>query len=192
MDAHEKTKADYWSADEVREHLSEMSETDLLRIQLMSDALAYRDISPEELQQEAFRRALEVEAGRRWPKHVPLAAFMYQSMRSIMSSLAGAASRRMEVNEAEGGLILADLSEGAVSSCEGSMLEEDEAARIKQRVLEVFHDDETAQLILEGKMADMKGKELCELASISGDELATVNRRIKRGLARAFPKGWSA
>ena len=190
MDVTDESEADYWTQDEVIERLAAMSEADLFRIRLVSEKLAYGDLSPEDLQQEAFRRAIETNKPRRWPKHISLVVFVIQSMKSIQSSAGNSAAHQREVNEAEGGALLSTASNSSAPCFESRMHDEDEARALKEEVLATFEGDAVAQEVLEGMMAELRGQELCELVGIDAQELATVRRRIQRGLATAFPKGW--
>lgn len=191
MDATEQIEVEYWSQAEVSERLAALTEADQFRIKLASERLAYGNVSPEDLQQEAFRRAIETVKPRRWPKHITFGAFMYGAMRSIMFSYAGATSRAEEINEADGGFMLAERREATSASFEEGLLNDETAVNRRGAILAVFGNDKDAQEVLEGMMAGIKGKELCELANLSPGELATVRKRINRGLARAFPKGWN-
>lgn len=191
MDATEQIEVEYWSQSEVLERFGALTDAELLRVKLVSERLAYGNVSPEDLQQEAFRRAIEMDKPRRWPKHITLGAFMFGAMRSIMNSYAGASCRDEEINESDGGFMLAEKPEAITASFEVGLLEEETAATRRRAILAIFEEDKDAQEVLEGMMAGMRGKELRELADLSQDELATVRKRINRGLARAFPKGWN-
>jgi hypothetical protein len=57
-------------------------------------------------------------------------------------------------------------------------------------VLALFDDDPVAQVLVEGIMEDMEGQELCELAGIDTEQLATKRKLIRRRIDRAFPRGW--
>lgn len=191
METTDQIEVEYWSQSEVLERFGALTEADLLRVKLVADRLAYGNVSPEDLQQEAFRRAIEPENPRRWPKHISFGAFMHGAMRSIMDSYAGASSRVEELNESDGGFMLAERPEATTPSFEVGLLDGETAAIRITTILAVFSKDKEAHDVLEGIMAGLRGKELCELADLSPDELATVRKRINRGLAREFPEGWN-
>jgi len=186
-----EAQADYYDAGEVLARLQNLSDADVAKIKLMSERLASHGMMPEDLRQEAFRRALDDEKPRRWPRDVPIGAFMYQSMRSIASANRKALATRFELNEADADVGLADRPEAITPSHEAHAEALDEARRIREDVLSLFEDDSVAALVVEGKMADMQGQELCELAGISTAELATVSTRILRRIKAAYPKGWN-
>lgn len=186
-----EAQVDHYEPGEVLARLESLSDTDIAKIKLMSERLASHGMMPEDLRQEAFRRALDEEKPRRWPRDVPIGAFMYQTMRSIASANRKALPTRIELNEADADVGLADRPEAVAPSHEALAEALDEARRIRQDVLALFEDDPVAALVVEGKMADMQGQELCELAGISTAELATVNSRILRRIKGAYPKGWN-
>ena len=70
------------------------------------------------------------------------------------------------------------------------LVENQECERIRKQVLSIFEDDPVAQILTEGIIAELEGKELCELAGISAAELATKRRLIRRRINSAFPQGW--
>lgn len=191
METTDEIEVEYWSQSEVLERFGALTEVDLLRVKLVADRLAYGNVSAEDLQQEAFRRAIELENPRRWPKHVGFGAFMHGTMRSIMDSYAGASWRAEEINESDGRFMLAERPEATTPSFEVGLLDHEAATIRRTTILAVFHKDKEAQEVLEGMMAELRGKELCELADLAPDELATVRKRINRGLAREFPEGWN-
>lgn len=186
-----EAQADHYERAEVLARLDNLSDIEVAKITLMSERLAMHGTKPEDLRQEAFRRMLEDEKPRRWPRHVPLEAFMHETMRSIASANKKALPARYELNEADADIGLADRPEAVTPSHEAHAEALDEAKRIRQDVLALFEDDPVAALVAEGKMSDMQGQELCELAGISTAELATVNTRILRRIKAAYPEGWN-
>lgn len=186
-----EAQADHYQAGEVLARLQNLSNTEVAQIKLMSERLATHGMQPEDLRQEAFRRMIDEEKPRRWPRNIPFGAFMHQTMRSIAWANRKARSTRFELNEADADVGLAERPEAVVASHEVHAEAQDEARRIRQDVLSLFDDDQVAALVVEGKMADMQGQELCELAGITTSELATVNTRILRRIKGAYPKGWN-
>lgn len=183
-------QTEHFTNDEVSGLLRNMSDADRVRVASMSVRLAVSGLSADDLRQEAYRRMLEVEAPRFWPRDVAFATFMFNTMKSIRSAFLKSARRREEVNEADGDVKLVDRPEAASPSFETDILGDEKAGQIRNAVLATFKDHEVAFMVMEGKMAGLKGQDLCELADITKDELATVNKLIQRRMKQSFPDGW--
>lgn len=183
-------QAEHFTNDEVSGLLRNISDADRLRVARMSARLAVNGLSADDLRQEAYRRMLEVDAPRLWPRDVTFATFMFNTMRSIRSAFLKSAIRREEINEADGDVNLIDRPEAVSPSFETDILGDEVASQIRNTVLARFEDHEVAFVVMEGKMAGLKGQDLCELADITKDELATVNRLIQRRINQSFPNGW--
>jgi hypothetical protein len=59
-------------------------------------------------------------------------------------------------------------------------------------ILNVFADDPTAQIIVEGIMEGMDGEELRALTELDDTAFGSKRRLIRRRIDKAFPKGWKS
>ena len=157
-------------------------------------------MSPDELVSEAYVRA--AANSRNWPVGVDVVRFMAEAMRSIAngardSVTAEARSLPVAMRSAQ----MADADAEAVTdqlgvvidfirpppSPEQLLIDGEEAAadasrlsKWRQELLDLFADDYQAQLIVEGMMDGMRGKELQELADLTSAEFPTKYKKVSR------------
>jgi hypothetical protein len=173
------------------------------RIRLMSDADKIRFIrasnyssfggarSPVDLRQEAIRRA--IAGTRKCPSQVSILTFLKGAMRSIAS-----ADRKATAHGPKLAVVPSDstamqgLTDGLDPrlSAEDRMVQQDQVDEIRARILGLFDDDPTAQMIAEGMMDEMEGTELRELVGLSEKEFASKRRLVRRRIDNALPNGW--
>ncbi len=140
----------------------------------------------ESLRQDALLKAFSGK--RRCPRNCDVVQFLAGAMRSLASSERNASKRRPEVAlEVVGDSVVEDESEDGPHE---QLVQAQACERIRQEILVLFEDDPATSLLVEGIMEDMEGEDLCVLAGIDTDELATKRRLIRRRIDRAFPKGW--
>lgn len=147
-----------------------------------------------DLRQEAFARALAGD--RRCPVGVDVVHFLGQVMRSIASD-ARKVDKRKAAQVGRSVLHVVSLDDGEqvdsiVSSLptpEEEVIAEDEAARIKRAVLDLFADDLVAQTILEGDMEDMEAEEIRSITGLDKTEYASARRLIRRRLNKTYDEG---
>lgn len=190
-----RSRADFESA------MSKLSAADLVRLKRVG--LKYSGgsgMSPDELLSEAYVRAAALS--RNWPVGVDVVRFVAEAMRSIASGAresvsAAARSVLVAVRSAQ----MADAAVEAVTdqggvvidfirpspSSEQQLIDNDEAQadasrllKWRQELLDLFADDYQAQLIVEGMMDGLRGKELQELAGLTGEEFPTKYKKVSR------------
>ena len=178
------------SARECATALNRLSEADLRRLEQIARyrSLGLSDLDWRDLLQEAVTRLLA--GSRRWPRDVPLAVFLRETMRSIVSDY----WRRRRTNVI---LLEADLlrTEDAgrrdiVESAQDPSSNPEREASANEtlaRVEEVFQDDSEARAVIIGMANGKSPKEIQEETSMTPKRYATTQRRIRRKLARAFP-----
>lgn len=189
------SRADFESA------MSKLSVADLVRLKRVG--LKYSGgsgMSPDELLSEAYVRA--AANSRNWPVGVDVVRFMAEAMRSIASgardSLKAEArsvpvamrSAQMADADAEavtdrGGVVIDFIRPSP--SPEHQLIDSEEAAadasrlsKWRQELLDLFADDYQAQLIVEGMMDGLRGKELQEPAGLTGAEFPTKYKKVSR------------
>jgi DNA-directed RNA polymerase specialized sigma24 family protein len=179
------------TADEIAVAIQDLSEADWTRLRKV--AVIYtrnRLIEPDDLLQEAFRRALD---GRRnCPSHVDAVRFLAEAMRSIADGEAEKAESQPRLvpianhGTAETAVDPPDPALDPAQVAESS----DEAAAMKASLLSLFEDDEIAQVILEGMMEGIEGEDLRELTELGTVAYQSKRRLIRRRIEKKFPQGW--
>jgi DNA-directed RNA polymerase specialized sigma24 family protein len=149
-----------------------------------------RPIEPDDLLQEAFRRALE--GGRTCPTGVDFIRFMIQAMRSIahgeMEKAREAAHVRLSDDADDVGVTVSDPAPDA----EECLTALQELHLIRVAIIGLFDDDVEAQFIVEGLMDGIEGEELRALTGLSVTAFASRRRLIRRRIDRKFPDGWKS
>jgi DNA-directed RNA polymerase specialized sigma24 family protein len=168
----------------VRAAIESLSPADTIRLRRASLYFAKGPWTAEELRQEALFRAFMGQ--RKCPKDIGIVQFLVGAMKSIISSEAKSAARAMTRQlEAVGDFNPTDADSGP----EFALLEQEKLDRIRTKTLALFDDDSSERIILEGIMEGLEGNELCELAGINSDQLATKRKFIRRRIDGAFPNG---
>lgn len=190
-----------YTPQQISELVDGMSEADMNAVARASWHFAPRaGTEPEDLQQEAFVRALESRTCR---VGVDIVAFICGIMKSIASDVPRARRRARQRAEARGepvrpiGVEIAFVPDyEALGGLEADALSpEDEAlstvfhSRELDRAMASIADDDDLQLLVEGIHDGMTGKALEELLSTDTKGLAAMRKRLGRRVAARFPAG---
>lgn len=152
---------------EVRAALEQLlrNTPDMLRLEKISRLYA-RGLQPTEgmdLLNEAFARALEGK--RRWPRNVPIVAFLAQVMRGLASDIRD--SLPTKANPA------VDLFD---DSCEGEL----NIIELIKEIMAIFKDDEEALSVLEYRIQSYSPKEVQDFLNMTPTQYGTILKRIRR------------
>jgi len=177
----------YLSSEETKAALDELTEADMLRLMAIERRLlSGTDLSTGDLYHEAVVRTLH--GNRKCPRHVPIIAFIVETMRSIASHTRGRVRREMgqsvSIDEH------ANLLTGGTDPEEILLQSENEAAIVLQAIEEAFSDDEHAQLLLMCWGDNLHGKELREALGLGQAELDYLIKRVRRKVRKMYPTGW--
>ncbi len=153
----------------------------------------------DDLLQEAFTRA--IAGSRQCPRHVDVIRFLAEAMHSIASDSTKGMKRQHAAEAKHPTLQLvsalpepkSDDRDSLASldpSPEDVAASEEQAARIKSAILDLFADDPAAQTIVEGDMEEMEAEEIRMLIDLDKRAYATKRRLIRRRIDQAFPNGW--
>lgn len=175
--------------EEVLERLDSLSVAQLRKLRLIEQRrLAGTDFSPGLLYQEAVCQALVGE--RHCPREVSFVAFLAQSMRSIASHRRKALSRQVPTSKVDGSGNLVDVAIAADQLDPEATLIEREAADVVAEVYKLLEGDDEAQLTIMTIADGKKGKELRDELGIEQARFDYIMKRIRRVVAKKYPKGW--
>lgn len=191
MALNEPTPA-HLSVAEVDNALRNLSDIEWYRLQTISKSLARTyPLEAEELLHEACCRALD--GSRNCPRHVDIIQFLAGAMKSIASDTLKSEKRypklRLVLNSEDDDEEILDLPDDRLN-VEEELEQEHEAGLIRKRILDLFHDDPIAQIMVEGIMEDMEGEELQGLTSLDKTAFESKRKLIRRRIVKGFPEGW--
>lgn len=178
------------STAELAAALGTLGSADLARLNMLAKLRARYcpGLDWRDLLHDAIDRALD--GSRSWPREVPLLLFLRETMRSLASE-----HRRKYVD----GLIRneCDLPETADGQSpllsvvsESPSTERDISARqTLASIMKMFEGDDQALLILDAMARDASPDEIQRAGHMSPTQYASAQKRIRRGLARAYPEG---
>ena len=190
-----------YSREQIVELVDGMGDADLLAVRKASHYFASRaGLEPEDLQQEAFVRALE---SRSCKVGVDIVAFICGIMKSIASDGPRALRKARERAEARGepvrpiGVELTFVADyeslGGLKA--DNLSPQDEAlstvfhSRELEKAMACISDDDDLLLLVEGIHDSMTGKALEELLSTDTKGLAALRKKLGRRTAARYPEG---
>ena len=175
--------------EEVLERLDSLSPEDKRRLKLIElRRLSGTDFKEGLLYQEAVCQAILGE--RRCPREVSFVAFLAQSMRSIASHRRKELARQVPITKVDGSGNLIELPIAADQLDPEEMLIEREAADVVAEIYELLEGDDEAQLTVLAIADGKKGKELRHELGIDQAGYDYIMKRIRRAVAKKYPKGW--
>lgn len=176
------------SGEEVAEALAALSRNDISRLNMMAKVRARHapGLDWRDLLHDAIERALD--GRRKWPRNLPFLVFLREIMRSQASEyfrrLRGPVQLEADV------AVDAELSPIAAAACERPGPEREVlATQLLAAVRGEFADDTVVLAIFDGIGAGLGPEDIQSNAGISATAYASAQKRIRRGLARAFPSG---
>lgn len=196
------------STDDIRQAIELLTPEESIRLRKAASYCLWGTCysSPDELYNEAVKRAMNAavgQKGRKWPKNVPFVAFMIKTMQGLSDDSMNSSAQRLTVSadamalegstvdEALGaipgrGYHHGDVVAMAVEAQERQ--ESYEAAKPDADAIDAFFagDDEVGYLIM-GKKDDMKPAEVREISGMTQIQYDTAKRRFRRGLDKLFP-----
>jgi RNA polymerase sigma-70 factor (ECF subfamily) len=159
---------------------------DLRRLRRIGDVWALgNSMRGEDLMQEAMARVLD--GSRPWPEGVSLFAFLNGVMRSIadgdrQKAKVSAVRRPASIYGRDGVLAIDRPTEAP--SPEEAYAEDEELARVREGITQLFPDDFPAQMLIEGIMDGIEGEELRALTELDPTAYASKRKLIGRRLAK--------
>jgi len=173
---------------EVKRAISALPPAGWLRLHKAARALCRNaHFDAEDLLQEAFERTLD--GSRQCSRTLDIVHFLVGVMRSIASDWRKARKRRPEISLVSH---TGTLQEFVIKVRDESpptdewLASTQEAACLKQAILDLFADDGVAQRMLVGIMDGISGEELRSLTQLSQTQFASKRRLIRRRIDKAF------
>jgi RNA polymerase sigma factor (sigma-70 family) len=167
---------------DIEKNLADLGDADLLRLrrfaQLRSRLVPWMEW--RDLLQEAVARALD--GRRKWPSKVDFMAFMRQTIRSIANEHLRRDQRRpvhAEFDDEQ----LVDRALNSARQPERIVAN----ANLLDEIHSLFVNDLEVLAILSGMATDETPEEIQKRSGMSATQYASAQKRIRRGLARAFP-----
>lgn len=180
---------EHLTAEEVVQRLDALSVGELGKLRLIEERRrAGTDFGPLMLYQEAVCQVICGE--RRCPRDVSFVAFLAQSMRSVASHRRKALSRQVPMSRTEGSGVLVALQIAADQLDPEEALISQEAIDVVVEIYALFEGDDEAQLTIMAIVDGKKGKVLRDELGITQAEFDYVMKRIRRTVAKKYPKGW--
>lgn len=179
------------SRDEVIEAIRALSDASWNRLRRVATMFCRgRPIEPEDLLQEALTRA--TDGSRNCPQNIDLVRFLAEAMRSIASSSMKVIARQLEFQAvpliSDDGVTLDLVDERPAA--EQQAISDQEVARIKRAIIDLFRGDVTAEVLVEGMMEGLDGEKLRATTDLTKVGFASKRRFIRRRIDKAFPDGW--
>lgn len=184
--------------EQIEQELHAQTEADWMKLRgIASNHLWKTGIDdPDELINETIRRLIDGE--RNWPINIPFVPFMMNAMSSVADGIRGLKSQTA-VSLASS---LADPNDPFdddpmdrfASDCpspENILIAEEarkEASAALANIRKHFSEDEEVEWILMGIEDETKPDDVRQMSGMSLTQYETGRKRLRRGLARLFPK----
>jgi DNA-directed RNA polymerase specialized sigma24 family protein len=184
-----KPESRHLAPEEVLERLDSLLPEDRRRLRLIERRrLSGTDFQDGLLYQEAVCQAILGE--RLCPRETPLVAFLAQSMRSIASHRRTELARQVPITSEDRSGNPVDLPIAADQLDPEETLIEREAADVVAETYKLLEGDDEAQLTVFAIADGKKGKELRDELGIDQARFDYIMKRIRRAVAKKYPKGW--
>jgi len=183
------------SCSEIADAIRTFTPADWVRLKLTAKKYAFRrNFSPDDLLQEAMRRALEEKDGRKCPTHIDVVKFLAEAMRSIADGEAEKVENQMTFipvanhsGQQDGEIDLVDSRPNPEETFDAKQNE----ATITKALCAPFDDDPQAREIVEGILAGFNGEELRKLTSLDKTAYDSKRKLIRRRIDKIYPKDLS-
>jgi RNA polymerase sigma-70 factor (ECF subfamily) len=177
------------TSDEVAEALGALSKSDIARLNAIARfrARSAPGLEWRDLLHEAIERALD--GTRKWPRNLPLLFFLREVMRSLASEHLRKTVYGPICSEAD--LPVGDQDSPLLTAASDDASPEREAVAhdMVSSIMRIFAGDSEVLAVIDGMALGLTPGEIQKGSTMTATEYASAQRRIRRGLARAFPEG---
>jgi len=195
------------TSDDIRQAIESLSEEDAYRINkaamLCLSGTNYETV--EEIINEAIVRTMNAAnglKGRRWPKRVPFAAYMIETLKGLASDsrespkqtrTASMDAMAASMEDASMDDVLGQLEQyqpdvpTQAIEIEENQERQDRAKSDAEMIDAFFAADDEVKWIIMGIKDGIPVSEICELANMTQTQYETARRRLRRGREKLFP-----
>lgn len=183
----EAPQRDHLDRAEISAAVEALTPADKLKLSAIDDLMrGGTGFGKGDLVQEAVLRALD--GSRKCPRHVPIMAFLIETMRSIAGHERTKHGRTVFVADLDDPVPAGVSDPAAGCDPEEELIRKQEAAAV-QRIDRLFGDDPEAQLVLMGWSEELKGAALQEATGLDSGKLHYAIKRIRTRMRKLYPKG---
>jgi DNA-directed RNA polymerase specialized sigma24 family protein len=177
------------TSDEVAEALGALSKSDIARLNAIARfrARSAPGLDWRDLLHEAIERALD--GTRKWPRNLPLLFFLREVMRSLASEHLRKVVQGPICSEADLPIGNSESPLLTAASEEANPEREAVARNMISSIMKIFAEDSEVLAVIDGIALGLSPGEIQTGSNMTAIEYASAQRRIRRGLARAFPEG---
>ena len=175
-------KPSHYTDEEVRDLIGSLDAADMTRLVKIA---AFRSFGARMESDDILQKALVsvLQGGRKMPRHIDIIKFLDGVIQSVASTERRSISRHPENDLDEG----VDMGRGYTIGQDpiSWLLLNEQVANVK----DIFQDDSVAQILLEGMIEGLDGKELRQLTELDTTEFSTKRRLIRRRLEKMKEDG---
>lgn len=177
------------TSDEVAEALGALSKSDIARLNSIARfrARSTPGLDWRDLLHEAIERALD--GTRKWPRNLPLLFFLREVMRSLASEHLRKLVHGPICSEADLPVGNSESPLLTAASDDANPEREAVARNMISSIMKIFAGDSEVLAVIDGLALGLTPHEIQTGSNMTSIEYASAQRRIRRGLARAFPEG---
>lgn len=184
--------------EQIEQALHALTEADWMKLRGFASGHLWKTgiDEPDELVNETIRRL--ADGDRNWPTNIPFVPFMMNAMRSVADGIrglksqtaVGLASSLADPDDLFGDDPMDRFASDRPTPEEALIIDEarKEATASLNRIRDHFGEDEEVEWILMGIEDGVKPEDVRQMSGMSLTQYETGRKRLRRGLARLFPK----
>jgi DNA-directed RNA polymerase specialized sigma24 family protein len=183
----ETPQRDHLSCAEIGAAIEALTSAEKLKLSAIDEMMrGGTGLGKGDLVQEAVLRALD--GSRNCPRHVPIMAFLVETMRSIAGHERTKHGRIVFLADLDGTVPGVTDPSAAGRDAEHELIAKQEIAAV-QGIYALFSDDDEAQLVLMGWNEELRGAALREATGLDQGKLDYAIKRIRTRIRKLYPKG---
>lgn len=179
---------DVRSLDEIEDALDQLVGAGLERLVAKAGAYALgTGVEPMDLFHEAVRAVLD--GSRSWPGDVSFEVFLVMSMKGIAWNLRRKSRRTTVVDMSVDGHVVQVQQQSSAPDTEAQMLAMVRSSELRDKVHDLFADDEPALAVVLGRFDELSVQEICDFGNFDRKTYEAVSKRVQRKLGEAVRSG---
>lgn len=180
-----KEPNNYYSIEEVREQLSNLTDAELTKLQKIAQSYIFDyNLNTEDLLFITFEKVYD--GSRNWPKNLKVLKFFQNTMQSVLDNELKKVKEELLLNSPneDGEEPINSIPDNS-AGIENKIITEQEI----DNIFSLFNDDKIAKELIEGRMENLNKKELLELLNLTDVEYESKLKKIRRRISKKYPKG---